>query len=171
MTHDDISYNHILVAMDGSERAEQVLPHVQALATKFGATVTLLRVVTMAGPLYAEPMMGVPPMIPGPGGMSSTNAAQIAEIQRQEAESYLHNLAERLRTQGLPVIHEQHEGPAAEIIVERARTLGVDLIAMTTHGRSGLGRLVFGSVAEQVLRHAPCPVLLVRVTSESLDQE
>jgi nucleotide-binding universal stress UspA family protein len=50
------------------------------------------------------------------------------------------------------------------VIVERARELGISLILMTTHGRSGLGRLVFGSIADSVLRHAACPVLLVRIT-------
>ena len=71
----------------------------------------------------------------------------------------------------LTVNTEHPEGPAADEIVKRATELGVSLILMTTHGRSGLGRVVFGSTADSVLRHAPCPVLLVRVTDEGDDEE
>src|SRR2546425_719971 len=62
------------------------------------------------------------------------------------------------------------EGAAREVIVERASALGVGLILMTTHGRGGLGRLVFGSTADSVLRHAPCPVLLVRIQAADGDE-
>ena len=75
-------------------------------------------------------------------------------------------LAGRLRRRGLAVTHEHHEGLAADVIVARARESRAALIAMTTHGRGGLGRLLFGSTADAVLRHAPCPVLLVRVSDE-----
>jgi nucleotide-binding universal stress UspA family protein len=61
---------------------------------------------------------------------------------------------------------QQPEGTAAEMILEHARRMKTDLIALTTHGRSGLGRVVFGSVADEVLRKAPCPVLLVQVSEE-----
>ena len=72
-------------------------------------------------------------------------------------------MAARLKQHNLNVNTEHFEGPPAEEIVERARALDVSLILMTTHGRSGLARAVFGSVADSVLRHADCPVLMVRV--------
>jgi nucleotide-binding universal stress UspA family protein len=72
-------------------------------------------------------------------------------------------VAQRLRSRGLAASPEQHEEPAADVIVRRARKLDASVIVMTIHGRGGLERLVFGSTADAVLRHAPCPVLLVRV--------
>jgi nucleotide-binding universal stress UspA family protein len=84
------------------------------------------------------------------------------EAERREADSYLRAIADRLRGAGVSVAYEQYMGSAAEVITDRARERGADLIAMTTHGRGGLGRLVFGSVADAVLRSAPCPIFLVR---------
>jgi nucleotide-binding universal stress UspA family protein len=90
----------------------------------------------------------------------------ILEADRAEATEYLDSVAQRLRQKGVTVDRDRPEGAEAEQIVARAAALGVTLIMMTTHGRSGLGRMVFGSVAESVLRHAPCPVLIVRVHDE-----
>jgi nucleotide-binding universal stress UspA family protein len=158
-------YTHILVALDGSERAERVLPHVEALAEKFGTTVTLLRATTSAEALMptpvptAGPLIGPAPVIPAP-----VDPTAIVEAQQHAATNYLSALAERLRGQNVAVNYEQYDGPVAEVIVERARALGADLIAMTTHGRGGLERVVLGSIAEEVIRNAPCPVLLVRIS-------
>jgi universal stress protein A len=87
----------------------------------------------------------------------------IIEAEEESAEDYLGKMEQRLRQKGINVTSEHPEGNAADVIVERAEALGVNLILMTTHGRSGLGRIVFGSTADAVLRHAACPVLLVRV--------
>jgi nucleotide-binding universal stress UspA family protein len=83
--------------------------------------------------------------------------------EQEDAESYLKRVAAQLEAKGLKVSTEAPEANAAEVIDARAREEGVDLIAMTTHGRSGLSHLFFGSTAEAVVRNAPCPVLLVRV--------
>jgi nucleotide-binding universal stress UspA family protein len=149
-------FTRILVPLDGSELAEQVLPHVETLADKFGSTVMLLRATT--GMLGADVVAGEPVPISDP---------TLVERERLEAASYLAALAERLRRSVLAVEHEWAEGSAAEVILERARHGDVDLIAMATHGRGGLERLVLGSVADAVLRHAPCPVLLVRAREPS----
>jgi nucleotide-binding universal stress UspA family protein len=153
-------YAHLLVALDGSEAAEQALPHVQALAEKFGSTVTLLRTVVPVETIMAEtstagPAVGevAPPMDPTP----------IIEAEESSATSYLTGIERRLRELGIDVRVEHPEGNASDVIVERATELHADLILMTTHGRTGLGRIVFGSTAEAVLRHAPCPVLIVRI--------
>jgi nucleotide-binding universal stress UspA family protein len=88
---------------------------------------------------------------------------QVADADQAEAADYLGHLVDRLRGRGFTVERALAEGPPAEAILAEAGRVGADLIAMATHGRGGLGRLVFGSVSDEVVRHAPCPVLLVRV--------
>ncbi len=159
-------YSRILVALDGSDLAEEVLPHVVALAQRFGSTLTLLHAVHLPGllltPAAAAPG-GVPVAVP------VTNPEPLYKAEQETAAGYLDAVAERLRAQGVGVECEAPRGPAPELILERARALPADLIAMTTHGRGGLGRLFYGSVADAVLRSAPCAVLLVRV-NESKSQ-
>jgi nucleotide-binding universal stress UspA family protein len=155
-------YTHILVALDGSEIAEQVLPHVEGLAEKLGSEVTLLRV-TLAPGMAVAPGLGLPMTVP----TDLYTAEQMTEAlaaERQDAETYLHSVAGRVRKRVPRVNEVLAEGHAPDVIVERATALGADLIAMTTHGRSGLRRLVMGSVAEEVVRRAPCAVLLVRTS-------
>ncbi len=157
-------YEHVLVALDGSEAAERVLAHAKALAGAFHSTVTLVQAIVSVETIIAQsatPGPGVgditPPMDPTP----------IVEAERSSASEYLTGVAARLRATGVAVNIEMPEGDAAEAIVDRAEALGVSLILMTTHGRGGLGRLVFGSTADAVLRHAKCPVLIVRVHEET----
>jgi nucleotide-binding universal stress UspA family protein len=159
-------YEHLLVALDGSRAAERVLPHAEAIASAFKATVTLVRATISAEMFFAETATGdtgvgqvAPPVDPTP----------ILDADRSSATEYLAGVAQRLRALNLVVNVEHPEGPASQVIVERASALGVSLILMTTHGRGGLGRVVFGSTADSVLRHAPCPVLLVRVTAREDD--
>ncbi len=155
-------YSRILVPLDGSDLAEQVLPHAEAIAAKFGSTITLLlatdlpRVFLQTGAAPGGMPVAVPVLNPSP----------IVEGEHEAAVGYLDAVAQRLRATGVAVNYEQLDGAAAEVILERARQLPADLIAMTTHGRGGLGRLVYGSVADAVLRRAPCPVLLVRIHEE-----
>jgi nucleotide-binding universal stress UspA family protein len=160
-------YARIVVALDGSARAELVLPYVEALAEQFGSSVTLLRSTTasdvIAAPAIAATMSPLAPNIAAP----PIDPSAVVAAERREAERYLDALAQRLRHYGLTVDYEQDEGSAADVIIERARQLDASLIAMTTHGRGGLERLIVGSTAETVLRHAPCPVLLIRIGQES----
>ena len=153
-------YRRILVALDGSELAERILPHVEALSEKFGAAVTLLRATTPPETLLAATAQGgtvvEPPIDPTP----------VVEAEEEDAENYLRAVADRLRRDGVTIDAEHSEGDPAQTILSRARELPADLIAMTTHGRGGLGRVVFGSVADEVLRHASCPVLLVRIPED-----
>jgi nucleotide-binding universal stress UspA family protein len=151
------SYRRIVVALDGSERAERILPHVVLLAQQFRAAVTLVRVVTPGGPLVPEVPDGAVVH-----GRTVHAPSPDAERQRWEAGHYVRALADRLRAEGLSVDWLEAEGPAAEAIVARARGLGADLIAMTTHGRSELARHMLGSVADAVVRQADCPILLLR---------
>jgi nucleotide-binding universal stress UspA family protein len=155
-------YDRILVALDGSELAERVLPYVAALAERFGSAVLLVRATTPPGAIIAGSAAGAAP-VAGP----VVDPTPIVEAERQAAVEYLGALARELRDRGLVVDYEVPEGAAGATVTRRAGQLGADLIAMTTHGRGGLGRLVFGSVADEVLRSAPCPVLLVRLRGES----
>ena len=136
-------FKKILVPVDGSAVAEAVLPRVTELAKALNAEVTVLRV---AG---AHVFPGVDP-----------TEAEVQVVR--EAEAYVEALAGQLSRQGLAaraVVRYGH--PAAEIVGHAARDK-VDLVAMSTHGRSGLNRLLMGSVAEAVVRNASTPVLLVR---------
>jgi nucleotide-binding universal stress UspA family protein len=158
-------YEHLLVALDGSHHAEQVLEHAEALAIAFHSTITLLRATVSAETLLAQTATGGVGSTLGDGA-AFVDPTPILDADRDAAVQYLNDVAARLRQHNLTVNTEHPEGPAAEEIVKRATELGVSLILMTTHGRGGLGRVVFGSTADSVLRHAPCPVLLVRVSDK-----
>ena len=157
-------YTHILVALDGSPHAETILPHVAALATRFAAHVTLLHV--SAPPIVLDALPAAVGAGPGPA-VFIEDATQLAETERAASERYLDEVATRLADQGLQVTHAQATGPAAEAIVAVAGQQGADLIALTSHGREGMGRLLLGSVTEAVLRHAPCPILALRVDDDA----
>jgi nucleotide-binding universal stress UspA family protein len=144
-------YQHILVPLDGSKLAEQAIPYATELC-KGSTEVTLFQVVHFPLPLAA------------PDAAIATPLPDSKELL-QEAIDYLEGIAEKLRQEGVRVKTDAVERDmVAEAIVEYAENNDIDLIVMTTHGRSGLSRLIFGSVAESVVRHAPCPVLLVRAT-------
>jgi nucleotide-binding universal stress UspA family protein len=156
-------YEHLLVALDGSPAAERVLEHAEALATAFRSQITVLRATLSTEMVIAQSGAGDATV----GQIAPTVDPQpILDEDSQSTHEYLDNIAARLRNRGLNVTVEAPAGPANTVIVERSAALGVSLILMTTHGRSGLGRMVFGSTADSVLRHAACPVLLVRVTEE-----
>ncbi|MBV9329204.1 MAG: universal stress protein [Chloroflexi bacterium] len=153
-------YEHLLVALDGSSAAERVLEHVEALATAFDSHITLLRatvstemVLAQEGAADATTGQVAPTLDPAP----------IIDADRDTAAAYLNTVASGLRARNLQVSTEHPAGAANLVIVERAAALGASLILMTTHGRSGIGRAIFGSTADSVLRHAACPVLLVRI--------
>jgi nucleotide-binding universal stress UspA family protein len=134
----------ILVPLDGSALAEAALPKALELAEVSGARVLLLRAA------QAPTLPGVDP-----------TEAQVRMVS--EAEAYLARIEERLTQHGqVKVETSVWYGPAAYAIVEAARVHRVDEIVMTTHGRSGLGRLLLGSVAESVLRSTTTPILLLR---------
>ena len=155
-------YEHLLVALDGSPAAERVLEHATALATAFGSQVTLLRATLSAEMVIAQ--SGAGDATVGQVGSPGLDPQPVLEADHATATQYLEEVAVRLRQQNLNVSLEAVDGPANTVIIDRAAQLGVGLILMTTHGRSGLGRMVFGSTADSVLRHSACPVLLVRIT-------
>lgn len=147
-------YHKILVPLDGSELSEKVLPHVETLARCTGAEIILIRAIIQPfeGASSAASMTGyMPVMLP-----------DVKEQVHEEAVGYLNKIKYDLSARGLRVSTIVQEGDAGEVILEYARHEDVDLIAMSTHGRTGLGRALFGSVAEEVLRGAGKPVMLIR---------
>jgi nucleotide-binding universal stress UspA family protein len=142
------SYRRVLVALDGSQSAEAVLRFLLEIAGPLDMRVLLLRVL--------EPMP--PRVLDVPGQIVVENI----EARRRDAEEYLAPIASALRARGVDTAWGVRRGRAAEEILAAARESGADLIAMATHGRTGLSRLLFGSVAEAVLRHAPIPVFMIR---------
>ena len=142
-------YKRVLVALDGSELGECIVPLLLEIAGPLDMTIVLLRVLEPLRSLAAD---GMPIVVD-----------DVAARQR-DAEEYLAPIAVGLRTRGVFVTSQIRVGRADEQILAAAQELGVDLIAMSTHGRGGLGRLLFGSVAEHVLRHAEVPVFLMRQT-------
>jgi nucleotide-binding universal stress UspA family protein len=142
------AYRRVLVPLDGSDLAETVVPSILAIAQALDLEVVLLRVVAVFPPGTPESARG-----------------EIEERRRrlyQEAEAYLGSVAGQLAGHVRVRIGVRKGEPATEI-VEAAAEERADLIAMTTHGRSGLSRLLFGSVAEAVLRQAEIPIFLTPV--------
>lgn len=144
-------YKRALVPLDGSMIAEAIVPFILEIAGPLDMEVALLRVVVPSPPLVIE---------------GSTHAVvEDAEKLRADAEQYLESIATALRARGVRVTtHVRYGGDAVGEITAAARETGADLIAMTTHGRGGFGRLLFGSIAEAVLRQAEIPVFLMRQT-------
>ena len=139
-------FKKILVPLDGSSFAEEALPHARELAECGGAEIVLVRV---DEPYEPPPGIFVP-------------ATAIPEVVRLSAGEYLEQLVSRLRLAGIKVESAVLDGKVADAILKYAREEGVDLIVMSTHGRTGISRLLMGSVAEQIVHGARCPVLLIR---------
>ena len=133
-------YQRIMVPLDGSELAQTALGHALDMCRAFGATLVLLHV--------RDPRQGSP----------EASRRYLEYVRREQASS------------GVAIELAMREGPVAEEIIQASEQEHIDVIAMATHGRSGLQRVVYGSVAEQVLRHSAKPVLLVRVAGEPAEQ-
>ena len=154
-------YKEILVPLDGSDLSKAALPHARELARAFGAHLTLLAVI--------QPLAAVYAWSASPYGMVVATPAVEIEAEREQAaaEQYMNQAKDDLKTQGVNAECLITEGDPGSEICDRARELKADLIVMSTHGRSGVRRWVYGSVAEKVLRGADAPVLLVRAHRET----
>ncbi len=146
-------YQHIVVALDGSKLAEGVLPYVRSLARRFDSKITLVQVISVLG-------MPVP-------DRWQHDLTPVIEALHEEAIEYLNGVATRLREAGLTVDFEAPEGEPATVIVRRTHDLGANLIALTSIGRTGISRVIFGSVADKVLKTAQTPILLVRADEQT----
>lgn len=140
-----------MVSLDGSELAECALRHAESIAKSCQATVELVRVI--------EPIA-----IPTRGGIALT-AEELQQIQlheEHEARNYLDKIADQLKQGGTKAKTEVLIGKVADSLADYINKGNADLIIMATHGRSGISRWVWGSVADRILRSSSIPVLLVR---------
>jgi nucleotide-binding universal stress UspA family protein len=143
-------YKCALVPLDGSMVAEGIIPFILEIAGPLDMEVALLRVLVPTPPMAIE----------------GTRHVALDDVEKLHAAAteYLDGVAAGLRAKGVRVTTHVRRGEAVAEILAGARDAGADLIAMTTHGRGGLARLLFGSVAEAVLRQAEIPVFLMRQT-------
>jgi nucleotide-binding universal stress UspA family protein len=144
-------YRKILVPLDGSELAEHALKHAQTIMGKDPkVALILLRVM--------EPLLPVPYYMPG----DAEYWADAMKKADQDAEEYLTKIADNLKEEGVANIRNVIlKGQPGEQILNYLATTKIDLVIMTTHGRSGISRWLMGSVAERVMRHSSVPVLIV----------
>ena len=150
-------FSTILIPLDASETAAQALPAAQEMARRFSAKVVLLHVLDTTNASLALGVNAAAGAITDPNAITNRLAAAT-----EAARAYLTATGEMLATNGLSVTTEVRDGPAGATIVATAQEMGAELIVMSSHGRSGLSRLVFGSVTNHVVRHATTPVLVVR---------
>jgi nucleotide-binding universal stress UspA family protein len=142
-------YEKILVPVDGSKRAEMIRPHVRELARRFQATVFFIMVIELT---YAN-------------GIAETYISiseKVFKAKLRDAELYLEKIAAKFRDKGIDCKTLVAHGPVVETIIEAASNEDVDLIVMTSHGRGGLARIFYGSVAAGILNRVDRPLFIVR---------
>lgn len=154
----------ILVSLDGSDHSEAAIPYGKEIARVFDAELVLVRVAETTQ-IYG--MLGNEPLAPA----SADTFNEIGKRLVQEAQDYLTAAAEPLRKDGVNVRTETLEGFAADQLLALERETPIDLIVMATHGRSGIGRLVFGSVAERILKVGTTPVMMIKPKGEGNNSE
>lgn len=143
-------YRKILVPLDGSKVAEGVLRHARSLAYSEGAELILLNVAANPAADFA---------------FSDPGLAQDAiREQEEKSKKYMDSIEDDLRSAGFRTSSLLRIGSVAEVILEVAEELQVDVIAMSTHGRTGPARWLLGSIAERVVHNSKVPVLLIRAT-------
>ncbi len=153
-------YERIVVPLDGSKVGEAALPHVEALVSKLApkgeVEVILLQVISSLSHY----------VIAGEASAQIPYTEKETEQLREEARNYLDKAGEGLRAKGAIVKPEVRTGRAAEEIIKFTEETKADMVAMSTHGRTGLSRWAFGSVTDHVLRGGNVPVLMVRAPRE-----
>lgn len=147
-------YTRIVVPLDGSRTAEGALPEAERLARNFGAGLHLVRVIDLLSPEQVPVLMQI----------EAAGYARALEEEEREARTYLERTAADLLEGDARVTLETRQGRVVPELI--AATMPGDLLVMTTHGRTGIRRLALGSVAEEVVRLATVPVLLVRAGRE-----
>lgn len=148
----------ILVPLDGSVFGEHALPLALSIARRTRATVQLAHVHVPVLPLFMD-------------GMPATDIdATLDEAERAGEHAYLQRLAERLQSSwDMQINTALLDAPITDALCRQAQACGADLIALATHGRGGLSRLWLGSIADELIRRAPLPLLIVRPHEEALD--
>jgi nucleotide-binding universal stress UspA family protein len=154
-------FKKILVCLDGSKLAEEILPYAVEQARRFESELVLFRAYSES-PTISLAMPGMP----GVPIDTKRLEKQLLEDER-EVEAYLKSCAEKLQAQNpLKISYTGVLGSAGPSIVDYCAGQGIEMIAIATHGRSGPGKVVLGSVADYVIRHSGLPILLVRPSQE-----
>jgi len=146
-------YNTVLVPLDGSKRAETILPHVEDIALRYKARVVFLGVIEQ------------PHTVVSPDGIYIPHQ-DVLEQQREETEKYLKKRQDEFIADGLDAKTHIIYGRVVDEIIRIAEEENADLIAMASHGRTGLARVFYGSVAAGVLHQIDRPLLLVRAEDD-----
>ena len=144
-------YRNILMPLDGSSRAEAILPHVENLAQRYGARVILLYVDTAPALLLERDEV-----------VDLEAYLEKRRQQRQKAETYLRGIIARWQGKGITAVMHLEQGPVVAGIIEAAHKEQADLVAMTSHGAGGGKRAFYGSVTAGVLQLIDRPLLLIR---------
>ena len=149
-------YNKIMVPLDGSELAECVIPHVEAITT--GCKITNVVFVRVLAPIQ------LPGRLPAQGefGFQEKDRRLMEEQRKKTAEAYLEKIVQKTALEGAVLSYEVLEGAVAETLANWAEQNGVDLIIVASHGRSGVSRWMMGSVADRLLRSVCVPVMMIR---------
>ena len=142
-------YHKILVPLDGSKRAEKILPHVEELARRYKAKVIFLQVVEYKA-------------VPTTEGAFINLSEQEFEQAQKLAEAYLSGIQGEFREKNIESRTRVLYGPVVEGIISMAAQEGADLIALASHGRGGLSRVFYGSVAAGLLHRVDRPLLIIR---------
>jgi len=144
-----LMYRKILVPLDGSERAEKILPHVENLAVAYKSDIFLTQIVRTA-------------ILDDGYNILVNESMEATEHAMYESKKYLTDQAGKLKKKGLQVQTITLTGPVVKTILDAAANTNADLIAMASHGRSGLGRVFYGSVAAGVIQKTDRPLLIIR---------
>ena len=149
-------YQTILVPLDGSARAEHILPHVENLAVHYKAKVIFLQVM--------EPLQIVSPSLYVTSALTDTVKESLNDFNRrfEDINTYLSGRQGEFREKGIDVRKFVEQGPVVETVISVAKRENADLIAMASHGRSGMSRVFYGSVAAGVLQQIDRPMLIIR---------
>jgi len=139
-------YDHVLLPTDGSDGTDRAIDHALEVAQVHDATLHVLHVLDDAS-------------------LASVSEGAMEDL-RERGQSVVDAIAERARSAGVDARTEIREGSPHREILAHADAAGIDAIVMGTHGRSGVGRVLLGSVTERVVREAPMPVVTVRMTVE-----
>jgi nucleotide-binding universal stress UspA family protein len=147
-----MNYQHVIVPLDGSDLAESVLPHLEAIASN--CQITTVELVRAVPPIEMHFKAALP--------IDSKQEKQINEVALKEAQDYLNKVQSRLDAKRMNVTTKVLSGDAAETLANYVDSTGADLLIIATHGRSGISRWVWGSVADKLLRSSCIPVFVVR---------
>ena len=152
-------FKRILIPLDGSPLAEAALPAGLELATRFDSKITIVRVLQPPHLMITD----------ANGGVYATLLQELREQAEADARIYLQNFMGSLRQQGFDVGMKLVENEnIAEAVLDVVDMVKADIIVMSTHGRGGISRWVYGSIADRLLQQADVPILLIRAKEESV---